>query len=171
VEPGLPPELALGGDRSPIRAVWTTQEPDTRASRKRSDAASWGRSPGSDASVHSGAEAVPWNQAPGCQSGRSYFEHLRNLQRPVTSSPRRSGRRPCVELASHRGGGLARRCHSVVAEATCEQLPIAACRGRLTFGGVDLSGLRRGRAPRLPACPGSRGKRAGRRATEEPVSR
>jgi hypothetical protein len=32
-EPGLPPELALGRDRSPNRAVWTTQEPDTRASR------------------------------------------------------------------------------------------------------------------------------------------
>jgi hypothetical protein len=126
---------------------------------------------GSDASVHGGAEAVPWNQAPGCQSGLSYFEHLRNLQRPATSSTHRSGRRPRVELASHRGGGLARRCRSVVAEATCERLPIAACRGRLTFGGVDLSGLRRGRAPRLPACPGSRGKRAGRRATEEPVSR
>jgi hypothetical protein len=163
VEPGLPPELALGRDRSPNRAVWTTQEPDTRASRSGETALRGAEAFGSEVSVHGVAEAVPWSQAPGGRSGRSCCEHLRNLGDPSQARPTEVGRGNVVELTVHRSGWPSRRCRSGIAEAMFERLPIAACRSRLTFGGVDLSGLRRDRAPRLPACPGSRRKRADRR--------
>lgn len=81
------------GPKSDPGCVDDSRAGHTRESKRR-DATSWGRGPGSDASVHDGAEAVSWSQAPGCQSGRSCCEHLRNLQRPVASSTRRSERRP-----------------------------------------------------------------------------
>jgi hypothetical protein len=93
----------------------------------------------------------------------SCCEHLRNLGDPTRTRPTEVGRGDVVELTVHRSGWPSRRCRSGIAEAMFERLPIAACRSRLTFGGVDLFGLRRDRAPRLPACPGSRRKRADRR--------
>jgi len=171
VEPGLPPELALGRDRSPDRVVRATQEPHTRASRSGETALREAEAFGSEVSVHGGAEAVPWSQAPGGRSGRSCCEHLRNLNDPPQARPTEVGRGSGVELTVHRSGWPSRRCRSGIAEATFERLPIAACRGRLTFGGVDLFSLRGNRAPRLPACPGSRRKRAGRRGHWEPASR
>jgi hypothetical protein len=150
------------GPKSEPGCVDGSRAGHTRESKRR-DSASWGRGLGSEVSVHGGAEAVPWSQAPGGRSGRSCCEHLRNLGDPTRTRPTEVGRGDVVELTVHRSGWPSRRCRSGIAEAMFERLPIAACRSRLTFGGVDLFGLRRDRAPRLPACPGSRRKRADRR--------
>jgi hypothetical protein len=73
----------------------------------------------------------------------------------LRARPAEAGRGRVVGVTVHRGGWPSQRCRSRLAEARFERLPIAACRSRLTFGGVDLSGLRGDRARRLPACPGS----------------
>jgi hypothetical protein len=146
-EPGLPPELALGGDRGPIRVVWTTQEPDTHASRS-------GETPLRGAEA---LEAMPPSTAVpkrcrgarllGFSSGRSCCEHLRNLQRPVASSSCRSGKRP--------------RCRSDrpprwVALPT---VPFASCRSEIRAAAdcrlpeqVDVRRCRFVRAPRRPGA-------------------
>ena len=51
------------GPKSDPGCVDDSRAGHTRKSKRR-DATSWGRSPGSDASVHGGAEAMPWSQAP-----------------------------------------------------------------------------------------------------------
>jgi hypothetical protein len=134
------------GPRSDPGCVDDSRAGHTRESKRR-DATSWGRSLGSDASVHGGAEAVPWSQAPGVSSGRSCCEHLRNLQRPVTSSSCRSGKRP--------------RCRSDrpprwVALPT---VPFASCRSEIRAAAdcrlpeqVDVRRCRFVRAPRRPGA-------------------
>jgi hypothetical protein len=154
-EPGLPPELALGGDRGPIRVVWTTQEPDTHASRS-------GETPLRGAEA---LEAMPPSTAVPKRCRGARLLGFRAAEAAASTSgissdrlrarPAEAGRGRVVGVTVHRGGWPSRRCRSRLAEARFELLPIAACRSRLTFGGVDLSGLRGDRARRLPACPGS----------------
>ena len=145
MEPGLPPELALGGDRSPIRAVWTTQEPDTRASRS-------GETPLRGAEA---LEAMPLSTAVPkrcrgarllwCQSGRSCCEHLRNLQRPVASSTHRSGKRPQCRVDRPPKRVAVSTCRSGVAKAMTE----AAADCRLPKQ-VDVRRCRLVRTPKRP---------------------
>jgi hypothetical protein len=130
------------GPKSEPGRVDDSRAGHTRES-KRKDATSWGRSLGSEVFVHGGAEALPWSQAPGV-SGQPKL--LRAPQEsPVTGhelDPPERGEAACRidRLPRQRVSSTYR---SRIAETMFERLPIAACRSRLTFGGVDLIRLRR----------------------------
>jgi len=115
-------ELALGGDRGPIRVVRSTQEPRRTRESKRKDSASVGPRP---LEAEPSSTAVPKRcrgaKLSGRLGGRSCFEHLENPQWPVAISPRRSGMRarcratrPPKRLAGSTGAVRAapKRCES-----------------------------------------------------------